>query len=239
MLFLYNSLTRKKEPFSSENPQVSIYACGPTVYDYAHIGNLRAYVFVDLLRRYLQYSGYKTDLTINITDVEDKIIKLSQTAGQTIGEYTKPFIEAFFRDLRYLNTLPPTHTPRASEYIDTIVAIIDELLNKGIAYKAVDGIYFDISKDPGYRRLFSETSESMMVNAAGRLNGDTGKNDNQDFVLWKLWKEVDGGVSWESPIGKGRPGWHIECSAMLRDIYPNGADIHCGGVDLLFPHHTN
>jgi cysteinyl-tRNA synthetase len=226
-LTLYNTLTRSKELFKPLSPdQVSVYACGPTPYDYAHIGNLRTYVFNDILRRVLSYNGYAVKQVVNITDVDDKTIRASREQNIPLGEYTKKYEELFFADLAKLNIEPPSVTPHATAYISQIIALIQNLLDKKAAYLAADGVYFRVSELKDYGQLGIKPPADQPV-------------IEQDFALWKLWKADDGEVAWEAPFGKGRPGWHIECSAMIESVLGTTIDIHTGATDLIFPHHEN
>lgn len=237
-IILYNVLTRKKEQFKSlKKGAVGLYTCGPTVYDYAHIGNLRTYIFEDVLKRTLKYNGYKVRHVMNITDVEDKIIKKSLAEKKDINEVTVPYTKAFLEDLQKLNIEKATNYPKATEHIKEMIAIISKLLKKGVAYKGEDGsIYFEISKFKEYGQLSNLKKRSIKTGA--RISSDEyDKNNAQDFVLWKAHKQ--GEPSWDSPWGAGRPGWHIECSAMSMKYLGATFDIHAGGVDLVFPHHEN
>ena len=236
----YNTLSRRKEDFSSITPgTVRMYTCGPTIYNYAHIGNFRAYIFEDLLRRYLNLKGYKVIQVMNITDVDDKIIRDSQKDNIPIGKFTQPYRKAFYDDLDALGIERAEHYPSATEHIDEMVELVSTLLNKGIAYRADDGsIYFKISKYPEYGQLANLNIENMRFGAR-TIRDEYEKEELQDFSLWKAWKPEDGDVYWETKIGKGRPGWHIECSAMSMKYLGPHFDIHTGGVDNIFPHHEN
>lgn len=217
-------------------PPVSIYSCGPTVYSYAHIGNFRTFIFNDLLRRYLKFRGYRVSHAMNITDVDDKTIAGAREEGITLGEYTQKYTDIFFEDLKTLNIEPVEHTPKATESIDAMIDILKRLSEKGISYKKDGSLYFSIAGFPEYGRLSRIDSREL----ASGLRYDTDeyeKDDVRDFALWKGAKE--GEPSWETPFGRGRPGWHIECSAMVRKIFGTTIDIHTGGVDLVFPHHEN
>lgn len=226
-LKLYNTLPREKEDFSPlSSPLVTVYACGPTVYDYAHIGNLRTYVFNDILRRVLTYNNYEVKQVMNITDVDDKTIKASQAAGIPLSEYTKKFEDLFWQDLAKLNILKPNITPHATEFIPQMISLVSDLIAKRLAYLAPDGVYFDIKQAKNYGQL------------SGRAGTQTGASD-ENFALWKLWKEEDGEIAWDAPFGRGRPGWHLECSAMAGATIGPTVDIHTGGTDLIFPHHEN
>lgn len=241
-LFFYNTLTRQKEEFVPINKdEVKMYTCGPTVYSYPHIGNYKAYIFADILKRTLLYSGYKVKHIMNITDVDDKTIRDSQKENKTLKEFTEFYTEAFYQDAESLNILKPEKFTKATDYIDEMVKIIKNLLDKKIAYKSPDGsIYFDIKLFKDYGKLSGFTLEKLKENASGRTNSDEYEKDNvQDFALWKAWDEKDGNVFWETELGKGRPGWHIECSAMAIKNLGEQLDLHTGGVDNIFPHHEN
>jgi len=242
MLKIFNTLSRKKEEFKPlEKKEVHMYTCGPTVYNYPHIGNYRAYVVADLLQRTLLYLNYKVKLVMNLTDVDDKTIRDSQKEKKSLAQFTKPFIEGFFEDLNSLNILPASVYPRATEHIKAMVSMIKILLDKGIAYKGEDGcIYFSIKKFKDYGKLAHLDKEQLLAGASGRVCADEyGKENPRDFALWKAYTKEDGDVFWETEIGKGRPGWHIECSAMSTKYLGKSFDIHTGGVDLIFPHHEN
>jgi cysteinyl-tRNA synthetase len=234
-------MAREAEEFKTiHKNEVRMYSCGPTVYGYVHIGNLRAFVFVDLLRRYLKYKGYKLKHVMNITDVDDKTIRDSQKQGKTLKEFTDFYTKAFLEDLEILNIEKAETMPHATEEIKDMVKLIKKLLDKGYAYKAEDGIYFSISKFKNYGKLARLDLKQLQAGASGRVKADEyDKADVHDFVLWKFWDKDDGDVFWETEIGKGRPGWHIECSVMSSKYLGQPFDIHTGGVDLIFPHHTN
>ena len=238
--WLYNTMTRRKERFVPlRKGEVRMYTCGPTVYDYAHIGNFRAYVFQDLLRRWLRFLGYRVVQVMNITDVDDKTIARSRSEGVSLREYTQRYEQAFFEDLERLNIERAEHYPRATEHIAEMVALIQKLMEKGYAYRGEDGsIYFDISKFRGYGRLAGLRAEGLMPGARVKQD-EYAKEEARDFALWKAWSEEDGEVYWDTPLGRGRPGWHIECSAMSMRYLGETLDIHAGGVDLIFPHHEN
>ncbi len=236
----YNTLTKKIEEFKPiQNGHVNLYTCGPTVYNYAHIGNLRSYCAEDLLKRTLTYFGYKVKHVMNITDVEDKIIKGCIKENKTAKDFTIPYINAFMEDITSMNMIKADIYPKASEHIDEIVKIIKVLLEKGIAYKGEDGsYYFSIEKFPKYGQLINLERDEMKIGV--RINNDEyGKDRACDFALWKAWDEKDGDVFWETELGKGRPGWHIECTAMSLKYLGDTFDIHMGGVDNIFPHHEN
>ncbi len=241
VLKFYNTLTRKKEDFVPlKEREVGIYTCGPTVYDFAHIGNFRAYVFEDVLRRYLKYRGYKVTQVMNITDVDDKTIKNSREKGIPLAEYTKRYEEAFFEDLKALNIEEAERYPRATEHISEMVEMIKRLMDKGLAYVGEDdSIYFAISRFKDYGKLSGLESIKGLKKGARVRQDEYGKEDPRDFALWKAWDFADGDVYWLTDIGKGRPGWHIECSAMSTKYLGETFDIHAGGVDLIFPHHEN
>jgi len=239
-LKLYNTFTRKKELLTTlKERKVKMYACGPTVYDYPHIGNYRAYVFEDLLRRYLEYSGYEVKFVMNITDVDDKTIAASGGKQEELNRFTRKYEKDFLDGLKKLNIKRADVYPKATDSIDEMVALISRLLEKGFAYKSDDGsIYFSIEKYPDYGKLVNLNPEDMR--AGERVQDDDYEKEGaRDFVLWKAWKENDGEIYWETSLGKGRPGWHIECSAMSMTHLGEQIDIHCGGVDNIFPHHEN
>ncbi|MFN4226739.1 MAG: cysteine--tRNA ligase [Candidatus Ratteibacteria bacterium] len=238
MIKFYNTLTRKKEDFYPiEDKVVRMYTCGPTVYDFAHIGNFRAYVFEDLLHRFLEYIGYKVIRVMNITDVDDKTIKGAKREGMSLKEYTDIYIKYFLEDIETLRLKKPDFLPRATEHIKEMVELIKKLLDKGYAYYKDGSIYFSISKFPSYGKLSGIDLSQIKIGA--RIDADEyEKEDVKDFVLWKKAKEEEG-VYWETEIGKGRPGWHIECSAMSMKYLGETFDIHTGGVDNIFPHHEN
>ncbi len=246
-LALYNTLTRRVEPFAPlAPPRVTLYTCGPTVWNYAHIGNFRTFLFEDLLRRHLRYSGYDVFHIMNLTDVDDRTIKAAAAAGKRLEEHTAPFVQAFFEDRDYLRIQPAHAYPRATQSVPAMVRLVERLLARGVAYRGEDGsIYFAIAKFPSYGRLSRLDTRELKVGA--RVSSDEyGKDDPRDFALWKKAEPADEqvGAAWDAPFGRGRPGWHLECSAMsLEQI---GAccgtetlDIHAGGVDLIFPHHED
>jgi cysteinyl-tRNA synthetase len=236
----FNTLGRQKERFLPiERNHVKMYTCGPTVYDYSHIGNFRAFVFEDLLRRWLEYRGFKVTQVMNLTDVDDKTIKGSREQGIPLNQYTEKYIKVFFEDAEKLNIQRAERYPRATEHIPEMVALVKKLSEKGFAYRGKDGsIYFDISKSKDYGKLAKIKIEELKIGA--RVKADEyAKEEARDFALWKAWDEQDGDVFWETELGKGRPGWHIECSAMAMKYLGETLDIHCGGMDNLFPHHEN
>ncbi len=236
----FNTLTRKKEAFIPLVPgKVKIYTCGPTVYDYAHIGNFRAFLFEDLLKRWLVYQGFKVTHVMNLTDIDDKTIKGSQKQGIPLRQFTDFYIKAFFEDIKALNIQPADVYPKATDHIPEMVQLIKTLIAKGIAYKGEDGsIYFSVCKFPDYGKL-SHIKVSELKAGARVCQDEYCKEEAQDFALWKAWTPEDGDVFWETELGKGRPGWHIECSAMSTKYLGETFDIHCGGVDNMFPHHEN
>jgi cysteinyl-tRNA synthetase len=237
---LFNTLTRQKEPFKPiRSGEVGMYTCGPTVYDYAHIGNFRAFIFEDLLRRWLEYRGFKVTHVMNLTDVDDKTIKGSQKQQKPLRQYTNFYADAFFEDIKILNIKPASVYPRATDHIPEMVTLIKTLLRKDYAYKGEDGsIYFAVSKFSNYGKL-SRIKVSELKAGARVSQDEYAKEEAQDFALWKAWSCNDGEVAWETELGKGRPGWHIECSAMSIKYLGETFDIHCGGVDNMFPHHEN
>jgi len=239
---LHNTLTRALEeivPCPGVGKTLSLYTCGPTVYAHAHIGNFRAYVFEDLLQRHLMERGFTVRRVMNLTDVDDKTIRGAVAAGIPLGDYTRPFKEAFFEDACTLRLLPAESYPAATdpEQIARMIAMIGTLMERGHAYQAEDGsVYFRIASFPGYGKLARIDPEGQRPGQ--RVASDEyEKEDVADFALWKAWAPEDGSVGWDSPWGKGRPGWHIECSAMATGILGETIDIHCGGVDNIFPHH--
>jgi cysteinyl-tRNA synthetase len=238
MLKLKNTLTRTLEEFRPlEDNLVRMYACGPTVYDSGHIGNFRMFVAVDLLRRYLKYLGYSVQHVMNITDVEDKIIRNMLASGKSLREYTDFYVDALFRDIDLLNIQRPEIVPRATDHIPEMVDIMQRLVRRGHTYRSDGSLYFQISSFPDYGKLSGLKIEGNLAGA--RVDVDEyEKADARDFVLWKAPKE-DNEPRWETPFGPGRPGWHLECSAMSMKYLGESFDIHCGGVDLIFPHHEN
>ncbi len=240
MLKLYNTLTRKEQVFKPiKKSHVSIYSCGPTVYNYAHIGNLRTYIFNDLLKRSLIFLGYKVNHVMNITDVDDKTIKASIKDKISLEKFTRKYEGLFLDDIKSLNIILPNNIIRATDYIDEMVKIIKVLMKNKYAYKTDDGIYFSISKFKGYGKL-AQLDKVKSENKKSRIKNDEYDKENaQDFALWKFYTKEDGNVFWDTEIGKGRPGWHIECSAMSMKVLGESIDIHTGASDLIFPHNTN
>jgi cysteinyl-tRNA synthetase len=248
-LRLYNTLSRQVEAFEPlQAPQVSLYTCGPTVYNYAHIGNFRTFLFEDLLRRWLQASGYDVFHIMNLTDVDDRTITAAAKKGVSLKEHVEPFTQAFFEDRDYLRILPAHVYPRATEFIPAMIRLIEGLLRKGVAYKGEDGsVYFSIARFPSYGRLSRLDTRELKTGASQRVSSDEySKEDVRDFALWKAAEPDDEkvGAVWDAPFGRGRPGWHIECSAMALELIgkhlgTDVLDIHAGGVDLIFPHHED
>ncbi len=242
VLKIYNSFSRSVEDFIPlENPKVGLYTCGPTVYNFPHIGNYRAYIFGDVLKRTLLALGYEVNHIMNITDIDDKTIRDSIKEGKSLLDFTDFYTQEFYKDRDMLAIIPAAQYTKATDHIPEMVLMIEILLQKGYAYKTPDGsVYFSIKTDPDYGRLSRIDMSSLKDNAAHRLNQDEyTKDDAQDFALWKAWDENDGEVFWETTLGKGRPGWHIECSAMSTKYLGTTIDIHTGGVDNIFPHHEN
>jgi cysteinyl-tRNA synthetase len=239
---ILNTITRQVELLQTREGKgktLSLYTCGPTVYAYAHIGNFRAYVFEDLLQRHLQERGFTVRRVMNLTDVDDKTIRGAHAAGIVLADYTRPFKEAFFEDAKTLRLLPAESYPAATdpEQIARMIAMIGILMEKGNAYQAEDGsVYFRISSFPDYGKLARVDLENQRSSQCV-ASDEYDKEAVADFALWKAWVLEDGAVGWESPWGKGRPGWHIECSAMATGLLGETIDIHCGGVDNIFPHH--
>jgi cysteinyl-tRNA synthetase len=233
-------MTRGKERFIPlEKGKVRMYTCGPTVYDIAHIGNFRAFVFEDLLKRWLEYRGFKVVHVMNLTDVDDRTIKGSQNKKVPLSQYTEYYVKAFFEDVATLNIEKADCYPKATEHIPEMVTLIKKLMEKGYGYRGEDGsIYYAISKFEDYGKLANIKVKDLKAGARVKVD-EYSKEEAQDFALWKAWDEEDGEVFWETEIGKGRPGWSIECSAMSMKYLGETFDIHCGGVDNIFPHHEN
>ena len=238
-LRFHNTMTRSLEEFKSIEPGVvRMYTCGPTVYAPAHVGNFRAYMFEDILRRYLIYKGYKVTQVMNLTDIDDKTIRDSSAKGISLSEHTQPIKDMFFADIDRLNIQRAEYYPAATEHIDEMVAMVEKLLERGHAYRSGHSIYYKISTFPKYGSLSHMKIEDLIAGA--RIDSDEYEKETaSDFALWKGWTEKDGAVYWESSLGKGRPGWHIECSAMSMKYLGKQFDIHTGGVDNIFPHHEN
>lgn len=237
---VFNSLTRRDEPLAPiADNTIRMYTCGPTVYNFAHIGNFRAYTFEDILRRAIQFNGMRVKQVMNLTDVDDKTIRGANAANVPLADYTKTYKEAFFADLRKLNVQPAEVYPAATDHIPEMISLVEKLIDKGVAYKSDDGsVYFAVTKFPGYGKLAHIDFDSQRTGA--RCAADEYDKENVgDFALWKAWEPSDGPVGWDSPWGRGRPGWHIECSAMSMKYLGETFDLHTGGIDNLFPHHEN
>ena len=239
---LYNSLTRQDEPFAPADGQtVRFYACGPTVYNPAHLGNFRTFLFEDLLRRVIRLRGWDVEQVMNLTDVDDKIIKRATEQGKTIREVTDPIVEIFHADREFLRVQRAEHYPRATDYIAEMITLVQRLEQKGVAYKADDNsVYFAIDKFPTYGTL--SRLDTREIKSGARVSQDEYAKENaQDFALWKAAKAEDEAceAAWDSPWGRGRPGWHLECSAMAMAILGETIDLHAGGIDLMFPHHED
>jgi cysteinyl-tRNA synthetase len=236
MLSIYNTLTGKKEPFQSLQPKtVRMYVCGVTVYDYCHIGHARSALVFDVMRRYLEFSGYQVAFVKNFTDVDDKIIKRANERGVSCDAITSEYIEAYYQDMGKLGIRRATNEPKATEHMAEIIGLVSTLIQKGLAYHVAGDVYFQVEKYPPYGRLSKRKLEDLQAGA--RVEVDERKRHPMDFALWKSSKP--GEPSWESPWGQGRPGWHIECSAMSMRHLGETFDIHGGGMDLIFPHHEN
>jgi cysteinyl-tRNA synthetase len=240
-LRLHNTLSGEKEDFTPlHEGEVRMYTCGPTVWNYAHVGNLRAFLFYDLVRRHLAVSGYRVTHVMNLTDIDDRILDQAMHAGTTIGDYVQPYVDAFFQDMAALRAQPAEHYPRATEHIPEMVAMISTLLERGNAYIADGDVYFRIASFPKYGEL--SHLDRAGLKAGARVATDKYEKESvSDFALWKRSQPGDEtlGASWDAPFGRGRPGWHIECSAMSKRYLGDTLDIHAGGVDLMFPHHEN
>ena len=235
---LYNTLTRQKEEFVPiEEGKVKMYVCGPTVYNYIHIGNARPYVVFDTVRRYFEYKGYEVTYVQNFTDVDDKIIKKANEEHSTMEEISGRYIKEAFTDADGLNVKRATIHPRVTQEMDNIIAMIQTLIDKGYAYENDGTVYFNTKKDKGYGKLSKKNLDELIAGASERVSLDEAKINSTDFVLWKPFKP--GEPKWQSPWGEGRPGWHIECSVMAKKYLGDTIDIHAGGEDLIFPHHEN
>jgi len=239
MLWLFNTLTQQKEEFHPLGDVVGIYTCGPSVYQHAHIGNFRAFIFEDVLVRYLKFKGYSVKRVMNITDIEDKAISTARNDGKPLRELTDFFSKIFFEDMKILNLLPADVFPKATEHIPEIINIIKKLMDNGYAYCDSNGsVYYDVSKFDGWGKL----SHLKLKPGKKKIKRDEWGEESailSDFALWKSYEKEDGDVFWETELGKGRPGWHIECSAMCSKHLGTGFDIHVGGVDNIYPHHEN
>ncbi len=237
---VFNSLSRSDEELTPlADNEIRLYTCGPTVYNFAHIGNFRAYTFEDILRRVIKFNGMTVKQVMNLTDVDDKTIRGANAAGVALTDYTKTYKDAFFADLEKLNIEPAEFYPAATDHIPEMIALVQDLMDKGVAYKSDDGsVYFNVRKFPGYGKLAHIDFDNQRTGA--RCASDEYDKENVgDFALWKAWEPSDGPVGWDSPWGKGRPGWHIECSAMSMKYLGPTFDLHTGGIDNLFPHHEN
>ncbi|MDA0991771.1 MAG: cysteine--tRNA ligase, partial [Verrucomicrobia bacterium] len=237
---IFNTYSRQLETFESiDDKKVRMYTCGPTVYNYAHIGNFRAYMFEDILRRQLKAAGYEVCQVMNLTDVDDKTIRGAREAGISLDAYTKTFKDAFFADIDRLSIERAEHYPAATDHIAGMIVMIEKLLASGHAYRSDDGcVYYKVASFADYGRLAHMQLENLQVGS--RVAHDEYEKDHvADFALWKAWDESDGDVGWDSPWGRGRPGWHIECSAMSKALLGEQFDLHTGGVDNIFPHHEN
>ncbi len=239
MLEIWNTLTRKLEKFEPLGDIVGIYTCGPSVYQSAHIGNFRTFVFEDVLVRYLRFKGYNVKRVMNLTDIEDKAIEAARNEGKTLHDLTEFYSNVFFDDMKTLNLLPAEVFPRATEHVTEIIDIIKKMIERGFAYRGKDGsVYYDVSKF----RDFGKLSHLKLKRGKKKIKRDEWGEDTSiiaDFALWKSYEKEDGDVFWETGLGKGRPGWHIECSAMCSKHLGTRFDIHVGGVDNIFPHHEN
>ena len=240
MIKFYNTIDRKKVDFTPMvDGKISLYTCGPTVYNFAHIGNFRAYIFEDLLRRTLEFCDYEVLHVMNLTDIDDKTINKANLEKIPLKEFTDKYIAAFYEDVEALNILPAHHYPRATDFIDGMIDMIQDLESKGYTYTTEDGsVFFKISQYKDYGRLANLQVEDLLLGERVE-NDEYEKEEMRDFALWKSYKKEEGDIFWESPWGKGRPGWHIECSVMSTHYLGNHFDIHCGGVDNIFPHHEN
>jgi len=233
-LKLYNSLSSKKEVFKSiSDKKVKTYGCGPTVYNDPHIGNFRTFVFYDLLNRVLQLNGYETETAVNITDIDDKIIDRVNQENTSLKEITSKYELSFLELSKSLRILPNNHNPRATEYVEEMIEFIQALINKDLAYEMNGNIFFDIEAYPKYGK-FVNISDDLEIE-----DNELSKKNRNDFTLWKAKKDSDGDIFWNSEWGKGRPGWHTECAVMIKTLFDGRLDIHCGGIDLKFPHHEN
>ena len=238
-LKIYNTMSRNLEKFKPlEEGKVKMYVCGPTVYNYIHLGNARSAISFDTIRRYFEYLGYDVTYVSNFTDVDDKIINRAKEEGITPKEIADKYINAFNEDAKALNIKSATQNPRVVEFIENIITFIEDLIKKGFAYESQGDVYFRVEKSQDYAKLANKTLKDLELGASGRIDEEISRKENPvDFALWKSVKQDE--ISWNSPWGKGRPGWHIECSVMATEILGDTIDIHGGGADLEFPHHTN
>jgi cysteinyl-tRNA synthetase len=238
-LLLHNTLSGKLEPFAPEKPpEVRMYVCGPTVYGRAHIGNFRSFVATDLLRRALRYKGFRVREVMNITDVDDRIIQLAAAAGSDLASFTAPHIQAFHEDMATLGMERPEVMPRATEHIPEMIALTQRLIDRGYTYSVEGSVYFRIGSDPSYGQL--ARLDASGIKAGARVDTDKYDKENaRDFVLWKAKSDEPAWAQWDAPFGRGRPGWHLECSAMSMKYLGETFDLHGGGIDLIFPHHVN
>ncbi len=241
---LYNTLTHGLEKFKSvADEKITMYSCGPTLHKlHTQIGNLRSYVFSDMLKRYFLYLGYEVEHVIKITDVDDHIVAECNSSGRDLTEYTTENYNDFLKQLKKINLLKPSYLPRVTENIDSLVKAIQELDGKGFVYYSKGSAYFKIDKVEKYGELVNiEKQKSLKKNAQGRLRSfiEEAKQNNNDFCLWKAWTKKDGEIFWETAIGKGRPGWHLECSVLALKLLGDTVDVHIGGISHIFPHHTN
>ena len=243
-IYIYNTLSRQKELFKTiKEGSVSFYSCGPTVYDYAHIGNFRAFLTYDIIKRWLEYCQYNVDHVCNLTDIDDKIIVKMIKEKKGLKELTEKYIQAFFEDLEVLNIKKAQRYPKATDHVNDIETMISTLVKKGYAYEENGSVYFRVKSFRSYGRLANKNFDDMIEGAGGfgpnERRGTEDKESARDFVLWKAFTPQDGDVAWNSCFGKGRPGWHIECSAMCHQLLGPTIDLHGGGIDLVFPHHQN
>lgn len=235
---IYNTMTKQKEEFKPlEYGKVKMYVCGPTVYNFFHIGNGRTFIVFDTVRRYLEYRGYEVKFVQNFTDIDDKMIKRANEEHISVKEVGDKYISEYYKDADGLNIERATVNPRATEYIQDIIEFVSELIDKGYAYESAGDVYFSTKKFKGYGKLSGQNLEELQVGASNRVDLDEKKQDPMDFAIWKAQKP--GEPAWESPWGMGRPGWHIECSCMAKKLLGESIDIHAGGMDLAFPHHEN
>ena len=239
MIKIYDTMTRSLRDFTPlEEGKVKMYVCGPTVYNYIHVGNARSTVAFDSIRRYFEYRGFQVDYISNFTDVDDKIINRAKEEGISPQEVADKYIAAFRQDVEALGVKPASQHPRVMDYMDQIIVFVEDLISKDFAYQAQGDVYFRVEKSKDYAKLANKSLEDLIQGASGRTDEETARKENPlDFALWKSAKE--GEISWDSPWGPGRPGWHIECSVMATEILGDTIDIHGGGADLEFPHHTN